>query len=146
MNKTIGIIISLIVVVAAIFGLGVYKFKFAINDTNLVNIGATSAKDATYKINGELVTFKNGVSEIDAAPGSSAKIITRWFGNEVKHDFDGDGREDIAFLVSQETGGSGTFYYVVMALGVSRRPYCSTDNPHGQWKCCRSELCCEKPR
>jgi len=75
-----------------------------------------SEKDATYKINGMLVTLKNGVSEVEAAPGSASKIITRYFGNGVRHDFDGDGREDVVFLVSQETGGSGIFYYVVGAL------------------------------
>jgi heat shock protein HslJ len=31
-------------------------------------------------------------------------------------DLDGDGDEDVIFLVTQETGGSGTFYYVVAAL------------------------------
>jgi len=28
----------------------------------------------------------------------------------------GDGLQDVAFLVSQETGGSGIFYYAVVAL------------------------------
>jgi len=31
-------------------------------------------------------------------------------------DLNGDGREDVAFLITQETGGSGTFFYVVGAL------------------------------
>lgn len=78
--------------------------------------GARSEKDATYKINGMSVTLKNGVSEMEAAPGSASKIITRYFGNEVRHDFDGDGSQDVAFLVTQETGGSGTFFYLVAAL------------------------------
>ena len=60
------------------------------------------------------------MSEIEATPGSASKIITRYFGNEIKHDFDGDGREDVAFLLTQETGGSGIFYYVVAALNTSK--------------------------
>ncbi|MCK9344543.1 MAG: META domain-containing protein [Candidatus Pacebacteria bacterium] len=80
----------------------------------------TSEKDATYKVNGALVTLKDGVAEGEAAPGSASKIITRYFGNEVLHDFNADGREDVAFLISQETGGSGTFYYVVAALNTEK--------------------------
>lgn len=73
-------------------------------------------KNAEYLINGQKVKLENGVSEVEAAPGSASKIITRYFGNEVKHDLNDDGREDVAFLLTQETGGSGTFFYVVAAL------------------------------
>lgn len=117
MRKTItGIIIIVLLVIAAVLGLGVFKFKFAIDDRAIVNIGATSPKEATYIIDGHSVTLKNGVSEVAVDPGSASKIITRYFGNEVKHDLDGDGREDVAFLLTQEMGGTGTFYYVVAAL------------------------------
>jgi heat shock protein HslJ len=43
-------------------------------------------------------------------------VVTRYFGNELKTDLNGDGREDTFFLLTQETGGSGTFYYGVGAL------------------------------
>lgn len=117
MKKITGAIILLFLLIA-MFGIGVLKFKLAVNDTSFdLNIGgAASALDATYRIEGKEVTLKNGLSEGPAAPGSASKIITRYFGNEVKHDFNNDGREDIAFLISQQTGGSGTFYYVVVAL------------------------------
>ena len=49
-------------------------------------------------------------------PGSASKIVTRYFGNELRTDLDGDGDEDVAFVITQETGGSGTFYYAVAAL------------------------------
>lgn len=51
--------------------------------------------------------------------GESIKLGTKglkYFGNEVHKDLDGDGDEDIAFLVTHEPGGSGTFFYVVAAL------------------------------
>ncbi|MEK9131414.1 MAG: hypothetical protein AAB447_00715 [Patescibacteria group bacterium] len=73
-------------------------------------------KDATYVIDGKPVTLAHGVAESPVAPDSVSKIITRYFGNEVTHDFDGDGREDVAFLITQETGGSGVFYYLVAAV------------------------------
>ncbi len=75
-------------------------------------------KDATYLLEGRAISLVNGLSELEAAPGSTAKIVTRYFGNEVRHDFNGDGREDVAFLLTQQTGGSGTFYYVVAALNM----------------------------
>lgn len=73
-------------------------------------------KNATYTIEGRHITLINGLSEIEITPGSATKIITRYFGNEVKHDFNNDGREDVAFILTQETGGSGTFFYFVAAL------------------------------
>jgi hypothetical protein len=41
--------------------------------------------------------------------------VTRYFGNEYVADLDADGRDDVVFLLTQETGGSGVFYYVVAA-------------------------------
>lgn len=80
----------------------------------------SSYKNTTYVIDGTAVTLENGVSEVAAAPDSASKIITRYFGNEVFRDLDGDGREDIVFLLTQETGGTGVFYYVVAALNTPR--------------------------
>ncbi len=77
---------------------------------------AASYKDTTYVIAGKPVTLVNGHAEESAAPGSASKIVTDYFGNGVNLDLDGDGREDIAFLLTQQAGGSGTFYYVVAAL------------------------------
>lgn len=42
MKKTIGIILALLVIVA-IFGIGVFRFKFAVNDTSIgLDIGGAS--------------------------------------------------------------------------------------------------------
>ncbi len=73
-------------------------------------------KSAAYMINGARVQLTNGVAETAAAPGSASKVITRYFGDELKTDLNDDGREDIVFLLTQETGGSGTFFYAVAAL------------------------------
>ncbi len=71
---------------------------------------------STFTIDGAAVTLVNGVSKVPAAPGSASMVTTRYFGNEATGDLNGDGLPDKAFLVSQDTGGSGLFYYVVVAL------------------------------
>ncbi|MSR76372.1 MAG: META domain-containing protein [Candidatus Ryanbacteria bacterium] len=73
-------------------------------------------KNSSYFIDGQLITLKDGVSEIPAAPGSATMITTRYFGNAVEADLDKDGDTDTAFLVTHNTGGSGTFYYLVGAI------------------------------
>lgn len=72
-------------------------------------------KDIAYEVEETQVLLVNGVAEMEAAPGSATKITTRYFGNEVFGDLNGDGKEDVAFLLTQDPGGSGTFYYVVVA-------------------------------
>lgn len=73
-------------------------------------------KNIAYSIGGQTVRLVDGVSEAPAAPGSAATIVTRYFGNEVRGDLNGDSREDVAFLLTQAPGGSGTFFYAVAAL------------------------------
>ncbi|HBD24520.1 MAG: hypothetical protein A2566_03800 [Candidatus Zambryskibacteria bacterium RIFOXYD1_FULL_40_13] len=72
--------------------------------------------NTTYKVEGVEVKLTNGKSEVEVVPGSASKVVTQYFGNAVKSDLDDDGREDIAFILTQQTGGSGTFYYVVASL------------------------------
>lgn len=66
-------------------------------------------KNAEYLIEGERVRLVDGRAE-------SAGTITQYFGNELRTDLDGDGREDVVFLLTQERGGSGTFFYAVGAV------------------------------
>jgi hypothetical protein len=80
-------------------------------------------KNTLYIINNQGVKLINGISSIESEPGSASKTITKYFGNEVKKDLNGDGRQDIAFLITQNTGGSGTFFYVVAAVDNGRNGY-----------------------
>jgi hypothetical protein len=73
-------------------------------------------KNISYQIEGQQVTLKNGVVETEIVPGSASKSVTTYFGNEVFADFNEDGLQDVAFLLTQNNGGSGTFYYVVAAI------------------------------
>lgn len=87
---------------------------------------SVGVKDATYLIENDLVTLKNGVSEIEIAPGSASKKVTKYFGNEAIGDLNNDNKSDTVFLLTQESGGSGTFYYVVVMLS-SEKGYVGTN-------------------
>ncbi len=84
-------------------------------------------KNATYIINGKPVTLVNGAAEQEAAPGSAEKIVTRYFGNAVEVDLNSDGKLDSGFLLTQTTGGSGTFFYVAAAIQNSDGTYQGTN-------------------
>jgi hypothetical protein len=110
-NKIVTLIIIILV------GVGAYFF---VNKDRQEPAGSENttfdALNATYTIDGQSVTLINGISEAETAPNSDSRTTTRYFGNEVKHDLNDDGREDVAFLLTQETAGSGVFYYLVAAL------------------------------
>src|SRR6185503_19751527 len=72
---------------------------------------ASDPKNASYVIDGVPVMLVNGSSQI-AQENSSAPITTTYFGNDATVDLNGDGVPDTAFLLTQNSGGSGTFYYV----------------------------------
>lgn len=105
MTSTAKTILGLVVAVA-IIGAGYYVY------TN-----KSTAKQSAFTINGETVTLVNGTYEKESAPGSASKTTTTYFGNETKGDFNNDGTTDSAFLVTQSTGGSGTFFYLATTLG-----------------------------
>ena len=73
------------------------------------DVGRLSYKEIIYEIEGREVKIENNV---------------RYFGNEAAGDFNADGLEDVAFLITDNPGGSGTFYYVVAAI-------LQTDGYHG---------------
>jgi len=73
-------------------------------------------ENGTYLIEGQPITLVNGVAENGVMPGSESKQITSYFGNEVEVDLNSDGVMDMVFLLQQENGGSGTFYYVAAAI------------------------------
>ena len=104
------IIFGGLLLVGGFFALNSYIYNEKQVDT------AADYKDAEYMIDRQRVKLENGAAEMEAEPGSASKVITRYFGNELMTDLDGDGDEDIALVLTQSTGGSGTFYYAVAAL------------------------------
>ena len=75
-------------------------------------------KNATYSIDGDFVSLFSGLASKPAAPGSATQVLTQYFGNNANGDLNGDGRDDMVFLVTQDTGGSGRFYYLIAAINL----------------------------
>ena len=108
----------LIIVLVIAFGVGVSRF----NDKTVLAPTATPAqavndyKNIAYQIEGEEILLKNGFAETATAPDSEGITTTEYFGNEVRGDFNNDGGQDVAFVLTQNGGGTGIFFYVVVAL------------------------------
>ncbi len=73
-------------------------------------------KDIGYIIDGQLVELTGSASTIQDPSNPLSETITNYFGKEAFGDLNGDGQEDVAFLLTQNKGGSGTFFYVVAAI------------------------------
>lgn len=69
----------------------------------------TDPLNAMYVVDGEEVILVNGVA------GSSG-TETRIFGEPTKGDINNDGKIDHVFFLSQETSGTGIFFYVVASV------------------------------
>lgn len=80
---------------------------------------AKSPDQACYMIEKQEVCLINGQIEVAAAPGSATKIKTSIFGQPVYGDLDGNGGNDAVMFMVQNSGGSGTFYYVAVALDMN---------------------------
>ncbi len=110
------------VALAILLGVGYALYTYA---TPALHKPPRDYKNATYEIQGHKVTLVNGESIVDAGGGS--KTETKFFGNIAKGDVNDDGIPDVAFLVTQNGGGSGTFVYAVAALQDAEGNYSGTN-------------------
>jgi heat shock protein HslJ len=76
----------------------------------------SQTKDYTYIIDGHPVTLKNGKCETEMVHGNASKTVTAYLGNDAFGDLNGDGISDVAFILTQDQGGSGNFYYISAIL------------------------------
>lgn len=77
----------------------------------------TDPLNTEYIIDGQTILLENGYSEVEQVPGSASKLITQINGDPVYKDINSDGIDDIALVLTQQGGGSGTFFYLVLIVG-----------------------------
>lgn len=87
------------------------------------NHSTFDARNSSFKVENVPVTLVDGIEK--------KEVTTRYFGNEIKHDLNNDGREDVVFIVTQDGGGSGTFFYVVAVLNTTQGYIGSDSYPLG---------------
>lgn len=80
-----------------------------------------------FYLSGERVQLVDGVARTQTMMGSASESVVRYFGNEASGDLNNDGRPDMAFLITQESGGSGTFFYAVGAIQNAAGRYQGTE-------------------
>ena len=98
-KKLLIILAALLVLLAAFFWFNSYIYE------QKQPAAAADYKEAEFIIQGKRVKL-----------GGTAK----YFGNDLTTDLNEDGRDDAVFLITDEPGGSGTFYYAVAALATDR--------------------------
>ncbi len=116
MNKKLLSVILIIIVIAIAIYATSYKKSEPLVVTQNTTPASFDGKNTSFTIDGKEVTLVNGISEVPIAPSSASKIVTRYFGNVATGDLTGDGVSDTSFLITQETGGSGVFFYAVVAI------------------------------
>ncbi len=116
-------VILLVVLIFIILGCNAYLYLWPIQvwytSSMVPNVEAPVIRDvrnATYIIDHQTVSLVGGVSQLSDTASSVDAAVTRYFGNGASGDLNGDGRDDQAFLLTQEAGGSGTFFYIAAVL------------------------------
>lgn len=109
--KTIRIILLILIII----GLGlIFTQKywveglvdFILQNTESKEVAKNDVRNFTFTLRDKIYTFDNGVAM------DGIKI----FGEPVIGDLNGDGQDDAVMFVTEESGGSGTFFYIVEAI------------------------------
>ena len=78
---------------------------------------AVDPANATYRIEADDVTLVDGRLEVPVAPGSATQTVTVLSARRAYGELAGAGAADAGVVVTQDPGGSGTFYYLAALRG-----------------------------
>ena len=112
--KKLYLIIIGVLILGAIYGLFMMDYAKPVGVEN--GGGAVDPFNAIYLIDGRAVKLTDKYFESEIAPNSASKMKVLVFGEPVYGDLDNDGDEDVLLILTVDMGGSGTFYYGVVAL------------------------------
>ena len=118
MRKALLVSVAVIgVIVGAVAIAGFIRFNFT-SGGDVVSDRKSSPEisDLTITIDTQEFAMSDGVAVIPPSQGSETANTLRLIGAPVMGDSDGDGNPDAALLVQHDPGGSGTFYYAVVAI------------------------------
>ena len=118
MRKALLVSVAVIgVLVGAVAIAGFIRFNFT-SGGDVVSDRKSSPEisDLTITIGTQEFAMSDGVAVIPPSQGSETANTLRLIGAPVMGDSDGDGNPDAALLVQHDPGGSGTFYYAVVAI------------------------------
>ena len=73
-------------------------------------------RNTSYVVDGKPVAIVDGIAEEELAPGSASKLVTKVWTVSTPGDLTGNGTGDVAVVLTQDGGGSGTFYYLAAAM------------------------------
>lgn len=114
MNKQLKLF--LLILTLFVIGCGFYALIIYLNKNYAQNPSLSSSTfkplNASYLIESSPVTLVNGKFETNYSP----KTTTLVFGRPVIGDLNNDNKADAAMIITQDAGGSGLFYYVVVAI------------------------------
>lgn len=117
MSKAVGISLLVIVLLSGIFllfgGQNRVRIEPAPEEPQTVEFDPLNA---SYLIEGRIITLLNGRAETPAGTESDTAIATTISGEPARGDISSDGQDDAALILIQDPGGTGTFYYVAAAL------------------------------
>lgn len=75
--------------------------------------------NATYIIENQGIKLTSGRADDVLVPGSNTRTYNAIYRIPVFGDLNGDKIEDAAFFLTQDSGGSGSFYYVAVAVSMA---------------------------
>lgn len=115
------IILTALVALASIMG---YLKFLSLSNSDVVPVVNTPAEKSnpqniSYSIDGESIQLVNGKAERLITPDSTTKETYTLFGEPTFGDIDSDGDLDAVSYLTRDGGGSGIFYYVVVAVNAS---------------------------
>ena len=115
-NEIIGILMIVLILVCVALYMGISQGPQGPRENIELPPSPNSPKNATYRIDDREITLTDGYASIELATDSASRLETRIEGDPYIADLNEDGYTDSVLILTQNGGGSGTFYYVAVAF------------------------------